>query len=365
VGRMRKIVATAGAAAVMALTPPVAGCGADERIVRSDYHVTSDPGMQIAVREVSSDSADPAKRSVLLLHGARVPGVASFDLAVAGGSLAADQAYAGHRVFVMDARGYGGSTRPSALSEPPEANPPQVRSDVVVRDVAAVVDHIAERAREEHPDGKVALLGWATGAHWLGQFAATHPDRVSHLMLYNALYGPIDGHPTMGRGSDYEDPNGPGRFNAGEFGAYRLVAGPSLLPSWDQRIPTDDKSIWRDPAVVDAYVRAALASDPTSGTRSPPSFRAPSGAIEDSFYLATGRQLWDAASISAPTLVLRSEHDFWSRPEDARLLERHLTRARTVRTVELDNATHYVHLDRPQYGRDQFLAEIARFLAET
>ena len=97
------------------------------------------------------------------------------------------------------------------------------------------------------------------------------------------------------------------------------------------------------------------------GTRA--SFRAPSGAIEDSYYLAIGQQSWDAGRISAPTLILRSEWDFWSRTEDPALVERHLTHARSLRNVELANATHYVHLDRPEYGGDQFLAEVTGFLA--
>ncbi|GLW07646.1 alpha/beta hydrolase [Microtetraspora sp. NBRC 13810] len=331
-------------------------------LVRTDFRVRGDEGVSLAVREVRAGGGRAAKRPVLLLHGARVPGVASFDLPVPGGSLAADLARAGHRVFVMDARGYGGSTRPAAMSRPPSAGPPAVRSDEVVRDVAAVVEEVSRRTRAAHPDGKVALLGWATGGHWLGQYAATYTNRVSHLVLYNTLYGPVTGHPTMGPGSDFEDPERPGRFNAARFGAYRLSTGAGLSPSWDDSIPVPDKSVWRDPAVVDAYVRAALASDPTSGSRTPPSFRAPSGALEDSFHLATGRQLWDAGLITAPTLVVRSERDFWSRAQDVAMLERHLTRAAAVRSVELADATHYVHLDRAERGRDRFVAEVLGFL---
>ncbi|MFB4277889.1 alpha/beta fold hydrolase [Nonomuraea sp. MTCD27] len=325
-----------------------------DQVRRTDFHVNGDPGVKIAVREVSVPGARRG-RPVLLLHGARVPGVGSFDLPVPGGSLAEDLARAGHRVYVMDARGYGASTRPAALSRPSQEGRPAVRSDEVVRDVAAVVDRIA-------PGGQVALLGWATGGHWLGQYAAANPGRVSHLVLYNTLYGPVDGHPTLGRGSDNEDPEHPGRFNAARYGAYRFNTGAGLFPSWDGSIPVEDKTAWRDPAVAAAYAKAALASDPTSGTRTPPSFRSPSGAMEDSFYLATGRQLWDAGSITARTLVLRGERDFWSRPEDAAKLRDHLVHAREVRSVELPEATHYVHLDRAERGRDRFLREVTSFL---
>lgn len=328
-------------------------------VVRSDHFVDGEPGVRLFVREVLREPAADAERPpILLLHGARVPGVASFDLPVAGGSLAADLALAGHAVYAMDARGYGQSTRPREMSRPPEASPPLVRSPAVVRDVAAVVDWIRSRRDVE----RVALLGWATGAHWLGYYATLHPDRVSHLILYNLLYGGSSEHPSIGHGSDLEDPEHAGRFHAEAFGGYRFSTADSLFPAWDRSIPVEDKSAWRDPAVAEAYAEAALASDPTSGRRTPPSFRAPSGALEDSFYLATGRQLWDASLILAPTLILASELDFWSRPADRPVLEAHLTHAPAVRVVELPQATHFVHLDRTERGRDRFLREVLAFL---
>lgn len=329
-------------------------------VARTDHFVDSEPGIRLYVRELrDAAAADAAEPPILLLHGARVPGVASFDLPVPGGSLAADLARAGHAVYVMDARGYGRSTRLPEMSEPPEASPPLVRSPAVVRDVAAVVDWIRSRRGVE----RVAVLGWATGGHWLGYYATLYPQRVSHLILYNTLYGGSSDHEYIGHGSSLEDPRRPGHFNADAFGAYRFSTAESLFGSWDRSIPVEEKSEWRDPAVAEAYAEAALASDPTSDERTPPSFRAPSGALEDSFYLATGRQLWDASLILAPTLILASELDFWSRPADRTTLRAHLTHASSVRVVELPQATHHVHLDRAERGRDRFLREVLDFLA--
>lgn len=330
-----------------------------QQIIRKEFFITSDPGIQIFVREVKDGEAQHVQKApVLLLHGARVPGVASFDLDVPNGSLAADLASHGYVVYVMDARGYGSSSRPPEMEQPPEENPPLTRSSEVVRDIAAVVEWIRQRLSVE----RVALLGWATGGHWHGYYTALYANRVSHLILYNTLYGGTPDHAMLGHGSTSEDPNRPGRFNEAASGAYRFNTADGLLPSWDRSIPLEEKTQWRDPAVAQAYVTAALASDPTSGTRTPPSFRAPGGALEDSFYLATGRQLWDASLISVPTLILRSERDFWSRPQDAELLAEHLVHAPSVRKVTLLDATHYAHLDRPEHGRDAFLKEVLSFL---
>jgi pimeloyl-ACP methyl ester carboxylesterase len=330
------------------------------QIVRTDHMVASDPGIRIDVREVRRTAPPSTGAPLLLLHGARVPGVASFDLPVPGGSIAEDFAAAGHPTFVMDARGYGRSTRPPEMSDPPEAHAPLVHSDEVVRDVAAVADWIRKRTGASRID----VLGWATGGHWLGNYAALHPDRVGHLVMHNTLYAGSDVHPLLGHGTDLEDPEHPGRFNARAFGAYRWTTAASTLGAWDRSIPEQDKSLWRDPAVAEAYVEAALASDPAGRTRNPPAFRAPSGAMEDSFALAIGRPLWDASRIRAAVLITVSQRDFWSRPEDRERLAKDLVHAKSVRVVVIPNATHHVHLDRPERGRKMFMEAVLTFLED-
>lgn len=333
----------------------VLGAAQPGTLARRDVMISGDAGITLFVRHVAAGGSRQGL-PVLLVHGARVPGIASFDLPVPGGSLAADLARAGHDVYIMDARGYGRSTRMAEMSRPPAAAPALGRSSEIVRDIAAVVAWIRGRHQGERP----ALLGWATGGHWAGHYATLYSDRLSGLVLLNTLYGGAGTHPSLGRGSSLEDPDHPGRF-APSFGNYRLSTADSLLAGWNRSIPLEDRNVWRDPRVADAYVEAALASDDTSATRTPPSFRAPSGAMEDSFYLASGRQLWDASLIRVRTLVIRSEQDFWSRPEDVERIAAHLVHAR-VRTVTIPGATHFVHLDRPERGRDRLLREVLAFL---
>lgn len=330
---------------------------AQAEIKRQDFEVQSEAGIELHVREVSDTDAADGKPPIILLHGARVPGVASFDLPVEGGSLAADLAQAGHRVFVMDARGYGGSTR---IGQDGSRNGnPLVNSNEVVRDIDAVVKAVEERTGAS----EAALLGWATGGHWVGMYASLYPAEVSHLVIYNALYGAHEGHENLGHDAFMSAPEDPDRFNTARFGSYRLNTVDSLLPSWDNAIPMEDKAEWRDPEVADAYQQAALASDPTSHDRNPSSFRAPSGAMEDSFYLAIGRQLWDAAPITSRVLIIRSGNDFWSRPEDVTALQEHLVNAAEVEAVTIPEATHHIHLDRENRGRDAFLDEVTTFLS--
>ena len=256
------------------LAGPLAAGGA--AMTRTDFMVESDDGIRLAVREVAAPAAAPAGPPVILIHGARVPGIASFDLDVANGSLAADLASAGLGVFIMDARGYGGSTRIGQGGDP-AGRPPLVRSDEVVRDIAAVAAAVKARTGS----AQVALVGWATGGHWAGMFASRHPGEVSGLVILNSLYGGHAGHPRLGPGGPLADPADPSRLDARKVGAFGVSTAASLRPSWDESIPVADKAVWRDPDVLAAYEAAALASDPTSAERNPPSFRAPMGAIAE------------------------------------------------------------------------------------
>lgn len=323
---------------------------------RRDFFVQRAPGLRLFVREVRG--TEPARGvPLLLLHGARVPGVASFDLDVPGGSLAADLAQSGRVVYLMDAHGYGFSTRPAAMAQPRTGNPPLARAPQIVRDVAAVVEAIVERTGSE----QVALFGWATGGTWLGLYATLSPERVSHLITHNTLLGATP-NASVGAGSSLEDPDQPGRFDFAGTGAYTLSAAASLLRAWDASIPGEDKTAWRDPAVADAYVAAALASDATAEERTPPSFRAPAGALEDSYYLGTGRQLWDGSLLRCSLLISRGGRDFWSAPGDPERLAAQAVHAAEVRRLEQPEATHFVHLDRPERGRAALLDAVRDFL---
>ncbi len=331
-------------------------CFAQE-IQRRDFYVENNPGIRLFVREVSIAANNTSEAPVLLIHGARVGGIGSFDLPVANGSLAADLARAGFRVYLIDVRGYGRSTRTKEFSQPPKAHPPLVRSSEAVRDVAAVVRAI----RSETGGEKVSLLGWATGGNWAGYYTSLHSPDVSHLIMLNTLFGADAPHPLMGHGSDMEDRKHPGKLNP-DVGAYMCSAGPSLVRAWLRSIPTENKDEWRDPAVEKAYVDAAMASDPESTSHQPACMRSPNGALEDSFYQATGRQLWDASMIEVPTLVIAGERDFWSRPADSELLRRELVHAPRVQFTLIPNATHFVFLDRPERGRQEFLKDVIEFL---
>ena len=51
----------------------------------------------------------------------------------------------GYDVYLIDVRGYGGSTKPPEMDAPPAENKPIVDTPTAARDVGAAVDDILQR----------------------------------------------------------------------------------------------------------------------------------------------------------------------------------------------------------------------------
>jgi alpha-beta hydrolase superfamily lysophospholipase len=100
---------------------------------------------------------------LVLLHGAGPGGVPSFDLPVPGYSLGEDFAKRGLRVFLMDVRGWGSSTKPREVDEPPQNSAPLVSTKEAADDIETGVRWVVRRIpRRLHcSDGRVAVTGHA------------------------------------------------------------------------------------------------------------------------------------------------------------------------------------------------------------
>lgn len=329
----------------------------DVAVTRRDFHVTTVDGVSIAIREVRSNEAAP-RVPMVLMHGTRIPGLSEFDLPVPNGSLAEDLARAGHTSYIVDARGFGRSERPPEMELPPQPTNPLYRTIEVTRDVDAAVEHLRQATGEE----RVALLGWGVGGTCVAMYAAMHPEKVSHIVLYCLIYGGVGDHPTFTIGSQWDDPERPGHFNQKRFGNYTFNGIELLDKHWDRLIPIEDKDAWRDPAILEAFEQALVEGDPTTMDRDPPSYRSPNGMLEDSFLMGHGHKLVHASQVYCRVMIINPEHDLWCRPEDVAALKEDLIHAEEVRVWEPENMTHYVLLDRPERGRTEAIERILDFI---
>lgn len=326
-------------------------------IHRRDFEVTTVDDVTIAIREVRPANPAQGPTPVVLLHGTRPDGVSEYDLPVENGSLAADLAVRGHTVYIPDARGYGRSERGPEMDRPREKAAPFARCMTVTRDIDAAVAALRDATGAE----TVGLMGWGVGATCVLMHAAIWPEKISHLILYNPLYGGGSTHPRY-RDHPLEDPARPGHFNRAHYGGYSFNDPAMLMQKWAASIPVEDKDSWRDPRVAETFERSLLDGDATAAKRSPPSYRSPNGMLEDSFYMGRGTPLLHASQVYCNVLIIRPELDYFSRPEDVAALQADLLNARSVHLWEPENVTHFVLLDRPERGRTATIEKIHDFL---
>lgn len=180
----------------------VAQGGGQPRIVTEEHMVPSgDAGIELFVRNKRPETLNTFSpgRTLLMVHGATYPAHTAFDLPLGGLSWMDYIAGRGFDVWCVDVRGYGRSTRPPEMAQPANANPPLVRGDMAVRDIAAVHgEHLAaaagERGRQaagdpgrgnaRHVDGAQpgrvvpGGAGVPGGSHRL-----THPDIVYGVFI--------------------------------------------------------------------------------------------------------------------------------------------------------------------------------------
>ncbi len=355
--RMAALAGTIGASAfVLGAAPPAKA--QDAAIEKRDMQIDAlDPGIKLFLREkmARGNTRFTDDNIVLFLHGATSPSTCDFDLQYKDYSWADWLVKQGYVVYMGDYRNYGGSTREKAMDEPAAKNQPVTRSYLALRDIEAMVDHI-KRTRNVH---KVSLIGWSWGAMMAGYYASLHSDNVQKLVLYAPLYN-FNDHTNLGPGSGLQNKRKPTEFNFA-LGAYRLASEAANTGRWNGEIPVQNKDEYRDPAVPAAFWNECLTTDPTSSSRNPQSLRAPNGVLEDSFYQATGRPLWNAANIYAPTLVIGGDFDTWSFQEDRAGLMRELVHAPVKHNVLIQNATHFVIFENKRF---EFFGDVLKFLKE-
>lgn len=299
-----------------------------------------DPRAVLHVRACGPRGGTP----VVLVHGFFQPATAILD--VPGWSLQQALAAKGLRVVLFDLRGYGLSSRPGFMDEPPGSSRPSLGclADAVA-DIADVVDHVRESEGQEQVD----LLGYSWGTARSAAFAIQRPGRVRRLVLYAPVW-----RPRTGAAAEAASPDGADRLDP-RLGGYRTFGPGDLTHQWDTQIGQRDPMDFRDPAALVAAERALIASDPALHGRG---YRAPLGPMVDALEVARGRPLFDASALRGEVLLLRGDCDPLSSAADAAGLLAALGSA-TSRLVTIRNGTHLLHLE---HARRDLTAEIAGFL---
>jgi len=325
---------------------PQVAFGQTPKLATESYHVPArDPGIQLYVRNKRPEGVSRfgAEQIVLFVHGATFPAESSFDLALGGLSWMDYIAQRGFDVYLMDLRGYGASTRPPEMSQPAAENQPIVNTEVAVRDVSTVVDHILARRGVS----RINLLGWSWGTVLMATYAAQNNEKVERLVLYAPVW--LRTTPSL-------------IAAPGPLGAYRTVTKEAAEKRRRQGVPPEKQQVLQPAEWFDAWWRANLATDPVGAAETPPVVRAPNGVVEDGRkYWSAGKPYYDASKITVPVQLILAEWDADTPLYMAQALFEKLTNAPVKRHVVIGEGTHGVMLER---NRMQLFREVQLFLEE-
>src|SRR5919206_129317 len=241
--------------AFLAFAVPFTAAATEPKIVTEEFMVPAkDPGIQLYVRNKHPEGISQygPERTLLFVHGSTYPAEAAFDLPLDGMSWMDFIARHGFDVYLVDVRGYGRSTRPKEMDQPPEANEPIVTTEVARRDVGAAVDFILNR----RGIAKLDLLGWSWGTAIMGSYAAENPDKVRRLVLYASVW--IRTTPSLVQAQ------------GDKLGAYRTVKREDARARWLTGVPEDKKQSLIPAGWFEAWADATFASDPAAAFRRGP-----------------------------------------------------------------------------------------------
>lgn len=295
-----------------------------------------DGGPSIALQR-QPPTLGAARADVVYVHGSTFGADLSIYFPFDGRSWADELADAGFAVWGFDFVGYGGSAR-----YPADAQRPPGDIDDAMRDLRRVVC----AARERNGDRPVVLLAHSRGGVVAARFASERPADVLALALFAPVVtrnaaGPAAGAPAAR----------PTHFPLSAWAQYRRFV--QDVPRGEPQVLGEDH--------MEAWGAAFLASDPTSTSRRPASVMTPAGPLADLDRLWAGEALYDAARITAPTLLVRGAWDASCTDADARHLLAGLTAARAVADVTVPRATHLMHLEQQ---RHVLHAQVTRFLQQ-
>ena len=321
------------------------GCAMSEKLIVEEMMVPSEPGIEIFVRNKrpADHTIFTPERTLLFVHGSTYPAHTGFDIPLGGQSWMEFIATRGYDVYCLDVRGYGRSTRPKAMEEPPQNNPPVARTPDAVKDITAVLNFILKRRSIP----KLNLLGWSWGCTLMATTAIQNPDKTARLMLYAPGFLRTTPSPLGG---------------PGPLGAYRTVTREQAKARWLNGVPENKQAALIPPGWFDQWAEATWATDPVGAKQKPPVVRAPNGTVADTAeFWTSGKMMYDPAQITVPTLIVVGEWDKDTPPYMAQALFPLMVDAPGKRLVMLAEATHHMMLEK---NRAALFRTVQAFLDE-
>lgn len=314
-------------------------------VAKNYFYIQSsaDQNCKLYVRELAPETP---KAIAIVLHGATLSSII-FDLKVTEHSMLGFLAAQGFATYSLDYRGYGNSSKPAAMNDPEMKSTPLIDHSDAHADVMDLIRY----TQSIYPNLPINLVGFSWGSNISG-FTSLKTE-INKLILLGPVYSYAN--PSwreLGDASDVMQLNK-------SIKSYRIVSRVRWHKPWDVEIPFTDKSVWRDPKLLELLCDEIEATDAdwAKATGNQGTIRIPTGVLSDAHRVYTRRPIYDASKITCPTLILRGEQDSASQNEDMQGLFAKLQCPK--QRIDIPNSSHYGILEK---GADRFFEVIGEFL---
>ena len=276
----------------------------------------------LLLREQTSPNSQ-RHHPVLYIHGGTFPSASSMMFRFDGVSWADAMNAAGISIWALDFAGFGGSEVYPDMAQP---TPPAAEPNGRAPEAAAQIERAVRAILADTGAVSVSIIAHSWGTMPTGLFATQHPELVDRLVFFG---------PVVRREILKEVPLlGPWRFLTVEEQHKRF---------------TEDVPPGHPPVLLDRHFEpwaaSYLTSDPSSGTRLPPSVKTPNGPVADIMAAWSGSLAYDPALIRAPLAVVRGEWDNLCQDADVAWLFAALTSSPEKKDIKIREATHLMHLE--------------------
>ncbi|MFE7912914.1 alpha/beta hydrolase, partial [Bacillus mobilis] len=223
----------------------------ESKIAKEEYKISQeDETLFLLHKSINTKKQYTSDEIILFLEPFSVPTAEAFDVS----KYSWMDAYAkkGYDTWAMDFRGFGQSSRPKEMSEPPNQNKPIIHLDDATKDLETVVNWIKSKRNVK----KIHLVGWSYGGVVAGNYAISHSNDVNTLVLYGYMHGftlPMMTEP-------FDNPLQRGEFNP-HAPSYQAVDFDKGMHHWHMMM--GEKKIVTNEA-LDSVKEVFLRSDPIS-----------------------------------------------------------------------------------------------------
>jgi pimeloyl-ACP methyl ester carboxylesterase len=262
-------------------------------------------------------------RPVLYVHGATFPSANSMMFEFDGISWADTLNAAGISVWAFDFAGFGGS---EPYAEMLQLSPPHGEPLGRAWEAAIQIARVVQAIKAESGASRVSIIAHSWGTIATGLFATQNPDLIDRIVFF----GPC---------AQRQNPK-----DERMIGTWRFLTVEEQHKRFVEDVPPSHPPVLLDRHFTQ-WAEQYLASDSTSGTRSPASVRTPNGPVADIIATWSGTLCYDPALISAPVAIVRGEWDGVCKDADAAWFLSALTASTEKRDIKIAKGTHLMHLE--------------------